>query len=180
MTGSELWVPQFDRAPIEGKPGIEITEASAETGPRSLRVHLANGTVSGVVEGYTSSPPHAIVDFRTGERIQHIPLDRAAYRLDCPEDSADDPGIQIEVVGRTDDARSWPEPMVAWLAYEVFAPIRMVALTEETAPVPPATAFAQALQTLSATGHDMTDEYLDMHGRITAAARVAARRTQNG
>jgi len=176
VTGSELWVPEFDRAPIEGKPGV----ASPGTEPKHLRVHLANGTVSAVMEAYASHPPHAIVDFRTGERIQHIPLNRKAYLLDDPEGESATPGLQIEVVGRTDDARRWPEPMVAWLAYEVFAPIRALALTEEAAAIPPATAFAQALQTLSAAGHDLTDDYLGLRGRITAAAKIAAeRRSQN-
>ena len=177
MNRSEIWVPEFHHAPIEGKPGV----TSPGTAPKNLRVHLANGTVSGVMDGYSSRPPHAIVDFRTGERIQHIPLNREAYLLEDTHDESGTSGIQIEVVGRTDDARGWPEPMVAWLAYEVFAPIQALALTADEAPIPPATAFAQALQTLSAAGHDLTDGFLDLRERITAAAKVAAaRRSQDG
>lgn len=117
-----LLIPGFDYLPFEGKPGRKYDRLE----PKKLLLHSTEGSsIEGALGAYAKYPPHVIVDYRTKQRIQHVPLDLASYSLRGSE-SDDEPCIQVEIVGFSFEAPSWTVGMLDWLCEEVFQPIRLL------------------------------------------------------
>jgi hypothetical protein len=117
----DTWLDGYQRMPLGGDvAGMEY----AEYDDPKLLWHMTQGSsVTGAINAYRPYPPHLIVNARTDERIQHIPLNRAAYSL---AGTANDRSrvIQVEVVGFSEYAHLMSNAELRWLGENVVRPVR--------------------------------------------------------
>ncbi len=120
------WIEGFTRTPIAGKTGGTFVGSA----PARLVVHRTEGrTVAGAVGAYrkNGTPPHFTVNPKTGERVQHIALNRSGYAMRNTAGGVEtnrQGAIQIEIVGFSDDSPAMADLEVAWLGVDVLRPIQ--------------------------------------------------------
>jgi hypothetical protein len=85
-------------------------------------LHTTEGSsIAGALSAYAPYPPHGIYDWRSRERLQHIPLSLASYS--AMDGNDDDYMIQIELVGFAAESRFWPAEAWRNIAEDVIKPI---------------------------------------------------------
>lgn len=113
------WLPGYTRVDLPLAGG-----AFAETKHPKLEWHTTEGrSVAAAGAAYRPYPPHLCVDPATGEKVQHIPLNRHAY-ANKSDRSDREYVIQVEVVGFAAQSHTWSEERLRWLGQHVVAPIR--------------------------------------------------------
>ena len=114
-----IWLPGYSRHVFPGRTGFPF----AFTGAPKLCWHTTEGgSVAGALGAYAPYPPHLIVNPLSGEKLQHISLDLAAYSAMDNNDRQH--LIQLEVVGFAASSHTWPDWVLRWLADNVVRPIR--------------------------------------------------------
>lgn len=114
---ADIWLPGYRRHlfALRGKP-YQFTH-----NPKGLLHSTEGGSIAGALSAYAPYPPHIIYDWRSREKVQHIPLNLAAYA--AMDGSDDDYMIQVELVGFAAETRNWPEQALRNIAEDVLLPI---------------------------------------------------------
>ncbi len=118
---ADIWLEGYERMPLGDDVAGEWY--AEDDNPKLLWHRTEGGSVEGAVNAYRPYPPHLIVDPATGRRVQHIPLNFAAYSL---LGGANDLSrvVQVEVVGFSSDSPRMPAHQRQWLANNVVRPVR--------------------------------------------------------
>jgi hypothetical protein len=116
---ADIYLPGFERAPIDGRPGIVYDEPDD---PKAVAHTTQGSSVEGAISAYRAYPPQLIVDPWRRRKLQHIPVNRGGYAL-WNEDADDSRCIQVEIVGFAEDAHTWPDEVLRWLGEEVARPL---------------------------------------------------------
>jgi len=111
-------------------PGFTYIDLGLDGGPYDERAHpkvcwhMTEGTsIAGAEAAFAPYPPHAIYEPRTRGRRQYISADLHSYALKGAE-SDDEYVIQIEVVGFSAAAPSWPDEYYRNIGVDVVRPLR--------------------------------------------------------
>jgi hypothetical protein len=118
---TDTWLDGYERMPLGG----DVAGATyVENDDPKLLWHMTQGTsVIGAVNAYRPYPPHIIVNPATKERVQHIPLNLAAYSLAGTSNDRSRV-VQVEVVGFSESAHLLGDAELRWLGENVVRPIR--------------------------------------------------------
>lgn len=85
-------------------------------------LHTTEGSsIAGALSAYAPYPPHGIYDWRSREKLQHIPLSLASYS--AMDGNDDDYMVQIELVGFAAESRFWPDQAWRNIAEDVVKPL---------------------------------------------------------
>ena len=114
-----IWLPGYTRHVFPGRTGYPFQYMDK---PKLCWHTTEGGSVSGALGAYAPYPPHLIANPWSGEKLQHISLDLAAYS--AMDNNDDDHIIQVEIVGFAGASHTWPEWVLRWLADNVVKPIR--------------------------------------------------------
>lgn len=114
-----IWIPGYERYTYPGLGGYPFDYYD---NPKLCWHTTEGGSVGGALGAYAPYPPHAIVNPSTGEKLQHISLDLAAYSAMDQNDRHHI--IQFEVVGFAGSSHTWPESTKQWLGENVVKPLR--------------------------------------------------------
>lgn len=114
---ADIWIPGWPRHVfgLRGKP-YQYTH-----NPKGCLHTTEGGSIGGALNAYAPYPPHGIYDWRSRERVQHIPLNLASYS--AMDGNDDDYMVQIELVGFANDARNWPDEALRNIAEDVLKPL---------------------------------------------------------
>lgn len=114
------WLPGFEQMPlgsaVDGEP-------YASNDPWKVELHTTEGdSAEGAFSAYRPYPPHILARYDGLRRVQHISLGRASYsnKGTMAERSHI---IQVEIVGRAENAPYFWEEEIDWLGTDVLAPI---------------------------------------------------------
>jgi hypothetical protein len=114
-----IWLPGYKQHVFGNRQGFQYR---SRANPK-LCWHTTEGSsVAGALAAYAPYPPHLIVNPNTNEKLQHIPLDLAAYSAMDSNDR--EHIIQVEVVGFAGQSHNWSEYFKKWLGENVVRPIR--------------------------------------------------------
>jgi GH25 family lysozyme M1 (1,4-beta-N-acetylmuramidase) len=116
-TMPDIWLPGWKQHlfPLRGKP-YQFTH-----NPKGCLHSTEGGSIAGALSAYAPYPPHGIYDWRTREKLQHIPLNYASYS--AMDGNDDDYMVQIELVGFAGSMRDLPDEALRNIAEDVIAPI---------------------------------------------------------
>lgn len=111
------WLPGWSRYlfNLRGKP-YQFTH-----NPKGCLHTTEGSSIAGALAAYAPYPPHGIYDWRTREKLQHIPLSLASYS--AMDGNDDDYMVQIELVGFAAESRFWPDEAWRNIAEDVLKPI---------------------------------------------------------
>ena len=111
---ADIWLPGYRRHlfSLRGKP-YQFTH-----NPKGCLHTTEGGSIAGALSAYAPYPPHLIYDWRSREKVQHIPLNLAAYS--AMDGSDDDYMVQVELVGFAAESRNWPEQALRNIAEDVL------------------------------------------------------------
>jgi hypothetical protein len=114
---ADIWLPGWTRHQfnLRGKP------YQYAHNPKGCLHTTEGGSIAGALGAYAPYPPHGIYDWRSREKLQHIPLNLASYS--AMDGNDDDYMAQIELVGFAADTRSWPEQAWRNIAEDVVKPL---------------------------------------------------------
>lgn len=116
---ADIWLPGYERWELPGVPGQPYDE---NDDPKAL-LHSTEGSgIDGAVSAYRSYPPHVCVHYATRRKVQHIPINRAAYAL-WNGDADDSRCIQVEIVGFASQMHLLSDDELRWLGEEVARPL---------------------------------------------------------
>lgn len=111
------WLPGWTRHlfNLRGKP-YQFTH-----NPKGCLHTTEGGSIAGALAAYAPYPPHGIYNWRTREKLQHVPLSLASYS--AMDGNDDDYMVQIELVGFAAESRFWPDEAWRNIAEDVLKPL---------------------------------------------------------
>jgi hypothetical protein len=111
------WLPGWSRYlfNLRGKP-YQFTH-----NPKGCLHTTEGSSIAGALSAYAPYPPHGIYDWRSREKLQHIPLSLASYS--AMDGNDDDYMVQIELVGFAAESRFWPDEAWRNIAEDVLKPL---------------------------------------------------------
>ncbi|SER95243.1 hypothetical protein SAMN05216188_11853 [Lentzea xinjiangensis] len=113
----DIWLPGWNRHPF----GLRGKTYQYGHNPKGC-LHTTEGTsIAGALAAYAPYPPHGIYDWRTRQKLQHVPLNLASYS--AMDGNDDDYMVQIELVGFAAESRFWPDEAWRNIAEDVIKPI---------------------------------------------------------
>jgi hypothetical protein len=124
------WLAGFDYSPANRAGNSYAVDVADK-----LVLHTTEGnSIDGAVGAYTraGSWPHFTVDPLRGAKVQHLPINRAAFALFNYSSTAMETNragdvIQVEIVGFAGSTHTYSEAWYRWLALEVVRPICLAA-----------------------------------------------------
>src|SRR5688572_27138339 len=119
------WLPGYTRVDnARGAGGTYATDFHPY--PWRICLHTIEGRGFGNVAGHPY-PPHTWYNPATRERLQTVPLDRAAFALyqanEAPHYTNKARALQVELVGYAEEAGDWPDEYLRNIARDVVAPL---------------------------------------------------------
>lgn len=113
------WLPGFDRRPLGST--VRGRAYQYHHNPKGCLHTTEGGSIDGAIAAYSPYPPHLVYDWRTRQRVQHVPLTLASYSAKDGND--DDYMIQVELVGFARDTRGWSDEALQRIAEDVARPL---------------------------------------------------------